>query len=405
MSAPFETAGLSGRDFEAVFRSIASEQARNRREAQRTLTPSMLRAKNAQDLLLIGTKADKSPFQIEDLQQMDIERKRLKAEFKEYGKGARYSHLIQSCLQIDVDRANNRSNDGLGLPGRPRLTSVASNVFIFQVRASASSKHQHHRVKVRLEEWTSEMMEAPESKGKRNPYTRAVANAAAGRISFDCDCGRHQYWYRYVATAGNFAIAPYEYAFPKMRNPDLVGACCKHVIKCLGFLQSPTVHRELAKHMERQADAISFGKDKADKIFITDTEQDAMAKGRKGITDRALIIKKHGQYVRAQKAFDKKQAQAEKANKDMATELARLKQHARKQKSKMSQQSKAIQKLQEKNDRQAQALRVVKLQAMLDAAEVFGKSRDEAISGYQKQNNLSDGQMTSLLNELGASKS
>ncbi|MCV5390784.1 phage tail protein, partial [Escherichia coli] len=78
--------------------------------------------------------------------------------------------------------------------------------------------------------------------------------ACAGRISFDCDCGRHQYWYRYLATMGNYCIAPpKEFAFPKIRNPELSGVACKHVLKAATMLQSLAWQRILANQMKQQA--------------------------------------------------------------------------------------------------------------------------------------------------------
>nr|WP_225312426.1 hypothetical protein [Salmonella sp.] len=46
---------------------------------------------------------------------------------------------------------------------------------------------------------------------------KIAKSLCAGRVSFDCDCGRHQYWYRYIATAGNCHGPPKNTPIKKVR--------------------------------------------------------------------------------------------------------------------------------------------------------------------------------------------
>ena len=46
---------------------------------------------------------------------------------------------------------------------------------------------------------------------------------------------------------------PAEHGFPKIRNPGLRGACCKHVVKTLAVLQNGAVHYRLGNEMGQQA--------------------------------------------------------------------------------------------------------------------------------------------------------
>lgn len=57
-----------------------------------------------------------------------------------------------------------------------------------------------------------------------------------GAVRFDCDCGRHRFWYRYIASVGSFAYGKAETGFPKIRNPNLKGLACKHVIFVMRML-------------------------------------------------------------------------------------------------------------------------------------------------------------------------
>lgn len=62
---------------------------------------------------------------------------------------------------------------------------------------------------------------------------------AKGAVKFDCDCGRHTFWFRYLATIGKYAHGRQENGFPKIRNPNLQGVACKHVLRVMQFITSP----------------------------------------------------------------------------------------------------------------------------------------------------------------------
>lgn len=62
---------------------------------------------------------------------------------------------------------------------------------------------------------------------------------AKGAVKFDCDCGRHTFWFRYLATIGKYAHGRQENGFPKIRNPHLQGVACKHVLRVMQFITSP----------------------------------------------------------------------------------------------------------------------------------------------------------------------
>lgn len=72
-----------------------------------------------------------------------------------------------------------------------------------------------------------------------------------GDIRFHCGCPSYKFWgHQYVATELGCAIEP-EGRFPKVRNPNLVGAgCCKHLRKTMRVL--PFYSADFAKHIEEQ---------------------------------------------------------------------------------------------------------------------------------------------------------
>ncbi len=72
------------------------------------------------------------------------------------------------------------------------------------------------------------------------------------KLAFDCDCGRHRYFLRYVATIGGFAAGRQEWGYPKIRNPGLKGVACKHVLRVMAELESSgLVLRFLQRHMDK----------------------------------------------------------------------------------------------------------------------------------------------------------
>jgi hypothetical protein len=71
-------------------------------------------------------------------------------------------------------------------------------------------------------------------------------------IRFNCDCMRHRYWYRYLASVGNYNAGPREDGFPKIRNPNLVGVACKHVLRVMSEIDAGNaVQMFLARAIEK----------------------------------------------------------------------------------------------------------------------------------------------------------
>ena len=76
------------------------------------------------------------------------------------------------------------------------------------------------------------------------------------KLAFDCDCGRHRYWFRYISTIGNFNAGRKELGFPKIRNSNLLGVACKHVLRVMSEVESSTsVLNFLTKHMIKLRDS------------------------------------------------------------------------------------------------------------------------------------------------------
>lgn len=299
----FKTRGLTSKAFNAAFELIGNLQKKNRRKARRTLPPAFFKNKSLENMLSLGKKADGTFFVPEDLNAFEKSIKEIRNKFKRDVPGITYAQLIDACLKADVDRASNNVDDGSGITSAVPV-SLKHNVMNISVTASSISVHQHHRVRVRFEEWDRYVGDITEDSKDARSVTRSLC---AGRLSIDCDCGRHQYWFRFIATAGNFAVAPpKEYAFPKIRNPSLRGVACKHVIHALTRLQSVSWQMSVTKALQTAASRVAYGDDSRKKTEnFTDADKKRFNRNRKSKTDQAEIRRAYQAYQRRTEALEK----------------------------------------------------------------------------------------------------
>ncbi len=148
----------------------------------------------------------------------------------------------------DIDKARKEITTGVPV-------SALNGEIRFITNAGPDSKVTRHHVIVRLHgfEAAAAQMAATSLDGKGEKSPKQIANwLRKQKLSFDCSCERHRYFFRYVATIGGFAAGRKETGYPKIRNPRLMGVACKHVLRVMTELESSnTVLRFLEKHMQR----------------------------------------------------------------------------------------------------------------------------------------------------------
>ena len=148
----------------------------------------------------------------------------------------------------DIDTA--RREVTMGVP-----VSAINGTIRFITNAGPDSKVRRHHVVVNLHEFetAAAQLAATPNDGKGGKTPKQIANwLRKQKLSFDCSCERHRYFFRYVATIGGFAAGRKETGYPKIRNPRLMGVACKHVLRVMTELESSnTVLRFLEKHMQR----------------------------------------------------------------------------------------------------------------------------------------------------------
>lgn len=299
---PAKTTQAEFKLFERLFNQIRRAKAANRRVATGTLTPAAMRkhlASGAQLSLLYGVKPDGTAFTADDLKKFDKQAQRHRQKFGAGKKGVRVDQLIASSRTDDIERSRKHIRNATFY----RIFNSKSGVLLhFRTSAGPGSEYTHHQVKIRLDEWEDWLTSTVK-------FNKAAKNILNGRISFDCDCGRHQFWYRYVATIGGFAVSPLEHSYPKIRNPKLTGACCKHVLKVLATLRGPAVQRMIMAEMKKEAEKIGFGDDRsAANRFLTKKELATAARSSAAVqaADRKKAAAAFRDYRQAKKGIFKK---------------------------------------------------------------------------------------------------
>lgn len=118
------------------------------------------------------------------------------------------------------------------------------NVIHFVTNAGIGSKDTHHYVAVQLLEYPQLLLGRTKA-----PTVIEVKKAVAdGKIRFDCDCGRHRYWYRYIASIGKYNYGIDETRYPSTRNPQFTGVACKHTLRVMKYLTSPHMIAMIGKY-------------------------------------------------------------------------------------------------------------------------------------------------------------
>ncbi len=102
----------------------------------------------------------------------------------------------------------------------------------FLTNAGPDSKDLNHKVVVDLLDYANFLL-GRTAMPKRQEIVNLLKD---GKIKFDCDCGRHRYWYRYLATIGRYNHGIDENRYPSTRNPELTGVACKHVLRVMNVL-------------------------------------------------------------------------------------------------------------------------------------------------------------------------
>lgn len=219
--------------FKAESDRARKSEAAERAEARNILGTDAIRDKDidAARLLMTTLGGQIRPITRADLEQFAADIRKLGKRFKG---GITAKGVIDSSLQVDRDKANQEIRTAV-------VVRAQAGRLHFITNAGPNSEDLRHHVHVEFP--TFKALSASPQDPKKLAKTMLE-----GPLAFDCDCGRHRYWFRFIATRGGFAAGRPETGFPKIRNPKLAGVGCKHVLRVMpAILKDATVRAQAAK--------------------------------------------------------------------------------------------------------------------------------------------------------------
>ncbi|KVN83416.1 hypothetical protein WJ68_15995 [Burkholderia ubonensis] len=252
-------------------------------------------------LLQTSLRGELRPITLDDLRAFQQNVSRLKKKFLG---GITAQGVIDLALDADKQRAN--SEIRMAVP-----VSVRGPVFHFITNAGPDSDVSRHHVHVEFMDFDAAVGASP------NDLKKIGKAVAKGRLKFNCDCGRHTYWYRYIATIGKYNYGRAETGFPKIRNPHLVGCACKHVLRVMHvILKDAKVQLKIAEQVIRKRDALEDKALKAERIKAADVREHAAEQQAKRRSSTNLK-------TTAQKAEEAAKRRARAAAKEVAVAKAK----------------------------------------------------------------------------------
>lgn len=159
---------------------------------------------------------------------------------KAYKGGITVDQVISFSRQEDIDRANKQIH--VSIPSRRK-----GGLVHFTTNASLESEVNYHHVQVEFLAF-NELVFHPD----RVKTTTVQNRLSKGKVKFECDCGRFNFWFRYLNTVAGTVLGRKEGGFPKIRNPNTTGIACKHIIRVMHWIKSASGRQYLARALENE---------------------------------------------------------------------------------------------------------------------------------------------------------
>jgi len=141
-------------------------------------------------------------------------------------------NILEKTQKVDIERSNKQLST-------LKPVYQEDGLFMFKVRASGLSKTNEWGIlkndKIATSHQVNVWFDLENYKGFKNT-----------KIKFECSCGRHTYWYRYMATKGGWGLGIKEERYPSVRNPQMKGICCKHVVRVVRYCHGHTFQKQLS---------------------------------------------------------------------------------------------------------------------------------------------------------------
>ncbi|MFT7880435.1 MAG: hypothetical protein ABXS91_08585 [Sulfurimonas sp.] len=169
-----------------------------------------------------------------------------------YKGGVSIKNALDHSLDDDIQRARTQLRAFY-------IRNLSKEVFRFTVKASGLYQATSHQVEL---QWDLSGIDLD------SPAKDIFLNAP---IKFQCSCGRHTYWYRYIWTVLRSSLGVQEHRFPRVRNPQAKGMLCKHGVKVLTTLHSTAFQNTFARYIENKRNERGTHISQKDKAKIAGT--------------------------------------------------------------------------------------------------------------------------------------
>lgn len=223
---------LGKRGYGAELKKLRTIEAEQRAAATNILDPLDVAGEYDAKRLLVTTLGGQTrPITLDDLRTFAANAKKLGKRFKG---GITARGVVDLSLQVDRDRANRQIRTAV-------VVKAHAGRLQFVTNSGPESKKLRHIVEVDFPAFKA-FAASPQ---KADKLAKPMLD---GPLRFECDCERHRYWYRYIATKGGFNAGRPEVGYPKIRNPMLVGVACKHALRVMqAIMRDANVRAQAAK--------------------------------------------------------------------------------------------------------------------------------------------------------------
>ncbi len=238
---PTESIAVSARQAAKESRESFKELNEQRSQSKNLLSPDDVAGEyDAARLLFTTLGGELRPLTYDDLKQFQYKVRLAKDKYK---KGIKPKDVINFSLPEDRERANKEIRSAIPL-------STKAGELKFTTNAGPNSKKSRHYVTVRMLNFEAAVVSPIEP-------AKIVNQVIKGPVAITCDCERWRYWYAYIATVGGYNAGYREAAFPKIRNPDIQGIACKHILRVMSQMeQSPTLKGFVSSLIDREREAV-----------------------------------------------------------------------------------------------------------------------------------------------------
>lgn len=216
---------ISGSAAEAKALARLDQERRDR--AVNILNPSEVRGEYDSNRMLTTTLGGVKRIMTTD--DLAAFRRNAQIAGKKFVGGITPRQIIDMSLSIDRKRA--REQITWSMPSYAQMNAKGNLAVRFITAASKLYGADRHHVVVEFTGYQTAIVS-----GAHAPL-KAARIMSKGNVRFDCDCGKHTFFLRYVATIGNYNAGRAETGYPKIRNPNLVGVACKHVLRVMAEVE------------------------------------------------------------------------------------------------------------------------------------------------------------------------